>query len=223
MKHQSPVFRILGAGLPALLVASLALMLSMPAFAGGSSCGDPGAGDCLQSNGTPACDSQTCCEAVGAQDSFCTETDWDGLCANQALEICEPIVDDVVPNEGPDTGGTQVTLFGELFGGPDPDVTSVTIGGEPCGNLSLISNTELTCETPAGSVGAADVTLVNDTENLETNEGTLAGGYTYTEGEDPEEPPAPLAVPVMNSVAMGIAVLLFLIAGLIINARLRHN
>lgn len=54
----------------------------------GPQCGDPLTGDCCSSHGTPACDDATCCDAVCAQDDFCCDTQWDGLCAAMAQDLC---------------------------------------------------------------------------------------------------------------------------------------
>jgi len=68
------------------VVAFVALCMTSAAWA--QSCGDPDAGDCCSNNGTPACDDAECCETVCAADSFCCDTSWDGLCADQAAELC---------------------------------------------------------------------------------------------------------------------------------------
>jgi len=52
-------------------------------------CGDAAAGSCCESNGTPFCDDEACCEAVCAQDPFCCDVTWDGACASQANDLCE--------------------------------------------------------------------------------------------------------------------------------------
>ncbi len=51
-------------------------------------CG-PGAGDCCSANGTVGCDDADCCNLICAQDSFCCETSWDGICADAALQQCD--------------------------------------------------------------------------------------------------------------------------------------
>jgi len=53
-----------------------------------ANCGTPDAGGCFESNGSPGCDNLECCQAVCAVDPFCCQTSWDGLCANQAAELC---------------------------------------------------------------------------------------------------------------------------------------
>ena len=59
-------------------------------------CGDADAGSCFVANGTPFCDDADCCETVCAVDSFCCDTEWDGICADEAITMClglEPCVD----------------------------------------------------------------------------------------------------------------------------------
>ena len=51
-------------------------------------CGDPNAGDCFIPNGTPFCDDLDCCNLICAQDPFCCDTEWDGICADAAVAQC---------------------------------------------------------------------------------------------------------------------------------------
>ncbi|MFQ5415088.1 MAG: hypothetical protein ACE5E6_11580, partial [Phycisphaerae bacterium] len=57
-------------------------------------CGDcpavcgPGNGDCCADNGTPGCDCESCCNTVCAADPFCCEASWDGICADEAVDLC---------------------------------------------------------------------------------------------------------------------------------------
>ncbi|MHC5025167.1 MAG: hypothetical protein ACYTGR_00200, partial [Planctomycetota bacterium] len=58
-------------------------------------CGGSGLSNCCAANGTPGCDDPECEAAVCAADSFCCETEWDGLCADMAantfcIELCTP-------------------------------------------------------------------------------------------------------------------------------------
>ena len=54
---------------------------------GGGGCGE--GGDCCAPNfGTPGCKDSKCCEAVCAEDAFCCTTEWDDICADQALASC---------------------------------------------------------------------------------------------------------------------------------------
>ncbi|MHC4427503.1 MAG: hypothetical protein ACYS0D_02735 [Planctomycetota bacterium] len=52
-----------------------------------SSCA-PGSGPCHVPNGTPGCDSPDCCAEICAVIPQCCEIEWDGLCADRALEFC---------------------------------------------------------------------------------------------------------------------------------------
>lgn len=62
---------------------------------GGSFCGDPSGHDCFFSDGpfcSNKCEGDTCngcCEAVCETDPFCCETEWDGQCAGEAVDLCE--------------------------------------------------------------------------------------------------------------------------------------
>lgn len=51
-------------------------------------CGDPGAGSCVESNGSPGCDDFSCCEAVCNFDPICCEFEWDDTCVNNAVDLC---------------------------------------------------------------------------------------------------------------------------------------
>lgn len=69
-------------------------------------CGDPDTGDCCEANGTPFCNDAACCEAICAVDPFCCETNWDQLCADQAIADCgicdvTPVTDCCEPNGTP--------------------------------------------------------------------------------------------------------------------------
>lgn len=55
---------------------------------GGGGCGNPGAGDCYENNGTPFCNDLECCTNVCAADPYCCETSWDQICADSAGFIC---------------------------------------------------------------------------------------------------------------------------------------
>lgn len=50
-------------------------------------CGGVSTGSCYTQHG-PACDDQTCCDAVCALDAFCCNNQWDGLCVNSATDLC---------------------------------------------------------------------------------------------------------------------------------------
>ncbi len=53
-----------------------------------ASCGDFGTGNCFEANGSPHCESESCCIVVCAIDSFCCTGEWDFLCRTVAFEAC---------------------------------------------------------------------------------------------------------------------------------------
>ena len=62
-----------------------------------------------------------------------------------------PTITSIVPNNGPPFGGTIVTITGTNPIG----ATSVFIGSTPATNVTVVSATQITAATPAGSTGAS--------------------------------------------------------------------
>ncbi len=82
-----------------------------------------------------------------------------------------PTVTSVSPALGPSVGGTAITVSGSGFVAG----ASVTIGGTPATSIVVASASQITAVTPAGTPGAAVVTVTN----LDTQSSTLSGGFTY--------------------------------------------
>lgn len=83
-----------------------------------------------------------------------------------------PTVSAVSPQTGASSGGNTVTVTGTGF----VDVSSVTVGGQPCTSVVVASSTSLTCVVPSGTVGiAADVVVTN----VGPVSGTGVGLYSY--------------------------------------------
>jgi hypothetical protein len=74
----------------------------------------------------------------------------------------------VSPDAGPLVGGTSVTISGTGF----TSVTAIDFGSVPATSVTLVSSTSITADSPAGSVGPADVTV------------TAAGGTSATSLSD---------------------------------------
>ena len=68
-----------------------------------------------------------------------------------------PTLSSISPNVGGTVGGASVTLTGANFTG----ATGVTIGGVACTSVVVVSDTSITCVTPAGSAGDASVVVTN--------------------------------------------------------------
>jgi hypothetical protein len=92
-----------------------------------------------------------------------------------------PIVTSVTPSTGPAAGGTAVTIKGSGFLAG----ATVTIG-KPASGVVVVSETELTAITAAGTPGADEV-LVSDAD------GTSSGGpsFTYLAPTNPPANPEP--------------------------------
>src|SRR3984957_1870493 len=66
-----------------------------------------------------------------------------------------PVVTSVAPNEGPEAGGTTVTIKGEHFEG----ATEAKFGTTAATELKVVSGTEVTVKDPAHVAGTVDVTV----------------------------------------------------------------
>jgi len=76
----------------------------------------------------------------------------------------------VTPATGPLAGGTDIVIVGTNFGG----VVGVTVGGAAATLVKVLDETRLTCRTPAGTAGAKDVVVTDDSGPV-----TRVGGFTY--------------------------------------------
>ena len=90
--------------------------------------------------------------------------------ASAPFTYLQSSISSVVPSLGIYTGGTAITITGTNLSG----ATSVTVGGVPATNVVAVSSTTVTAVTPAGSVGAVDVTVSGP-----KNTATAAGGFAY--------------------------------------------
>lgn len=79
-----------------------------------------------------------------------------------------PTITGVNPPSGPTTGGTVVTLTGTNF---CPGAT-VTVNGVAATNVTVVNSTTITFTTPAGTTGAATITVTCPA-------GTGTGTFTY--------------------------------------------
>lgn len=79
-------------------------------------------------------------------------------------------VTNIAPATGPAVGGTAVTITGTDLAG----VEGVTFAGVAATDVTVVDDDTVTCTTPAGAVGPADVVVLDDGGNV-----TVAGGFTY--------------------------------------------
>ncbi|HIA02723.1 MAG TPA: hypothetical protein EYN66_12580, partial [Myxococcales bacterium] len=79
-------------------------------------------------------------------------------------------VEIVDPALGPQTGGTPITITGTGF----VNGANVRIGALPCANVVVENENTITCKTPPGSPGSADVTV-----NQGAKSTSLTDGFFY--------------------------------------------
>ncbi|WP_330228880.1 IPT/TIG domain-containing protein [Nocardia sp. NBC_00508] len=84
-----------------------------------------------------------------------------------------PTLAAIVPDSGPETGGTTVTLNGTNFTG----ATAVHFGATPAISFTVVSDTEITAVAPAGT-GAATVTVTTPGGSTEVTAVAPAGART---------------------------------------------
>jgi hypothetical protein len=86
--------------------------------------------------------------------------------------VAAPTVTAIAPVEGPTTGGTGVTITGTGL----TTASSVTFDGVGA-SFVVVSPTEISAVTPAGTAGTADVAVTTA-----GGSDTLAAGFTYVAG-----------------------------------------
>ena len=79
-------------------------------------------------------------------------------------------VTSISPNNGLAAGGTSVTILGEGFAAG----ATVIIGGAVATSVVVVSGGCITCTTPAGSAGPANVVVISNGAS------TLTNGFTYS-------------------------------------------
>ena len=77
----------------------------------------------------------------------------------------------IAPSKGPVAGGTEVKITGENFTG----TPKLLFGTAEAKNVKIVSKTEITATTPAGTKGKVDIIL--QAPNAPTS--TLVEGFTY--------------------------------------------
>lgn len=92
--------------------------------------------------------------------------------ASQLDALFQPAtIDTLTPNTGLAAGGTAVTIKGTNFAG----VTGVTFGGVAATSVVVVSETTITCVTPAHAAGAVSVVVSDDSGPV-----TKTTAFTYS-------------------------------------------
>ena len=93
-----------------------------------------------------------------------------GSLASGYTYVVLPTVSSVSPNNGPQAGGTAVTITGTNFA----TGATVKFGATAASNVVVVSSTTITAATPAGNAGPVTVTVTVNGQS-----GSLASGFTY--------------------------------------------
>lgn len=110
---------------------------------------------------------------AGTYDVIVTNSDAQaGTRASAYTYANAPTVTSVNPTTGNIAGGTTVTITGTNFYAG----SSVDFGGSACTSVNIVSQTSITCITPAHAVGAVDISVINSVGAT----GFLSSGFTYT-------------------------------------------
>ena len=111
--------------------------------------------------------------AIGPQNVVVTNIDLQSVTGTGVFNAQgpAPTVTSATPNNGPQTGGTAVTLAGTNYVAG----ATVTFGGALATGVTVVSATRIDCTTPAGPVGATNVTVTN----IDAMAGTGTGAYTW--------------------------------------------
>lgn len=87
-----------------------------------------------------------------------------------------PKITGIDVTSGSTAGGTAITVTGMNFSTPG---ATVKFDGTEASSIVVVSDTSITCETPAHAVGQVDVTVEN-TAGSWTGQNTLTNGFEYT-------------------------------------------
>jgi hypothetical protein len=128
-------------------------------------------------------------QVLGALGGLTTVTVAESTCGATGPDVnAAPTVTSVAPSQGPEAGGTSVTVTGTDFSG----VSSVDFGATPASDVVVDSPTQLTATAPAGT-GTVDVTVTDADGTSPTD--PSADGFTYVPaptvtGVSPDSGPA---------------------------------
>jgi hypothetical protein len=133
-----------------------------------------GDGDATATNVVVVSPTQITCTTpagnAGAVNEAVTVNGETGTLTNGFTYITVPTVSSVSPSSGPAAGGTAVTITGANFASG----ATVKFGSTAATNVVVVSSTSITATTPAGSAGAATVTVT-----VSGQTGSLTNGFNY--------------------------------------------
>lgn len=102
--------------------------------------------------------------------------------------LTQPVVSGITPDAGASGGGTDVTVAGSGF---EPGA-SVAVGGTPCTNVLVRSDTSITCTTGSHAAGMVSITVTNSDDQSSS----LANAYRYVDPRSAISSITPISGPV---------------------------
>lgn len=127
---------------------------------------------------------------AGGKNVVVTNPDGQATVVPGTYTYVAPTITSITPNSGPSNGGTPVTIVGTGF---QPNAT-VTIGVAPCQMpVTNGAGTEITCTTPAGPAGTADVVVTNPGAPGTEGTAVLIAGFSYLSPSQASFSPASVA------------------------------
>ena len=103
--------------------------------------------------------------------TFSTVSNNNDGAANPQILITVRSITSITPSSGSTAGGTSIAITGTGFAAG----ATVTVDGNACTSIVIVSATSITCTTPAGTAGAKNVVVTHS----DTGPLTLTGGFTY--------------------------------------------
>ena len=97
----------------------------------------------------------------GPTDVSVTNNNGTGTKKNGYRYFPPPTLGQILPADGTPLGGTPITLTGTGFVNNSPGAPTVLIGGRPALNVVVVSDTQITADTPEGTPGPATVSVTN--------------------------------------------------------------
>ncbi|MSU59683.1 MAG: hypothetical protein EXS35_16210, partial [Pedosphaera sp.] len=121
--------------------------------------------------------------AAGVVDITVVNPDLQSALATNAFTfIAPPLVTSVTPTNGPDAGGTLVTIAGSNF----VSGLTVTFGSSNAASVNFSNSTLITAVSPAHAAGVVDVTV----QNPDSQTATATNAFTF----EAPPPPAPFVI-----------------------------
>lgn len=109
---------------------------------------------------------------AGAVDVAVSTVGGTATAAGAYTYVAAPTITSLSPSQGPETGGTAVTITGTGFTG----ASSVSFAGTPATSFTVVSDTQIVATAPVGTAGSVDVTVAT-TGGISAD--TAADNYTY--------------------------------------------